>query len=302
MSVPDADLGGPPRRSSGSRWRAGGRATRLAPVSSIILDSEATLADDYERLGAVQIRGLLSPDEVAEIRDEFMAQVEADRSVGFDDRLPADDILARYPRFVHPHRRTDLAMGRLARRWMLDPRIMGRVAAMIGPAFAAQSMFYFKPAGARGQALHQDNLFLQTHPETCIAAWIAIDVCDIANGGLMVVPGSHRYELNCLGEADIDESFTSAGLILPDWMSTVQTTMKAGDVLFFHGSMVHGSNANHSTDRFRRSLIFHYVPQGSTEIAAFYNPRLTQGGDEVVISAAVGGGVCGEGWKPVASH
>jgi phytanoyl-CoA hydroxylase len=75
---------------------------------------------------------------------------------------------------------------------MLDERIMNRVTAMIGPAFAAQSMFYFKLAGARGQALHQDNLFLLAHRETCPAAWIAIDDCDVDNGGLMVVPGSHR--------------------------------------------------------------------------------------------------------------
>lgn len=271
-------------------------------MSTIVLDSERTLAEDYDRLGVVQIRGLLSPAEIAEIRDAFMEQVEADRSVGYDDHLPDDDILARYPRFVHPHRRVDLEVGRLARRWMLDPRIMGRVTEMIGPAFAAQSMFYFKPAGGRGQALHQDNLFLQTHPETCIAAWIAIDDCDAENGGLKVVPGSHRYELICPEDADPAESFVNAEVKLPEWMAPEQTEMTAGDVLFFHGSMVHGSRANRSADRFRRSLIFHYVPQSSTEIARFYNPLLTPGGDEVSVADAVDGGACGEGWAPMAPH
>jgi len=37
--------------------------------------------------------------------------------------------------------------------------------------------------------MHQDNLFLQAHPETCIAAWIAVDDCDGENGGLKMVPG-----------------------------------------------------------------------------------------------------------------
>jgi ectoine hydroxylase-related dioxygenase (phytanoyl-CoA dioxygenase family) len=72
--------------------------------------------------------------------------------------------------------------------------------------------------------------------------------------------------------------------------------MRAGDVLFFHGSLVHGSRPNTSTDRFRRSLIFHYIPQGSQEVARFYDPLITPAGDEISIAAAPDGGACGEGW------
>ena len=260
------------------------------------------LAETYARLGVVHVRSLLGPAEVAEIRETFMEQVERDRSIGHDDHIPDDDVLARYPRFVHPHRRTELAVGRLARRWMLEPRIVERVAEMIGPPLAAQSMFYFKPPTARGQALHQDNLFLQAHPETCIAAWIAVDDCDADNGGLQVVPGSHRYELVCPGEADTEESFTDAAITLPEDMTALQTEMRAGDVLFFHGSTAHGSGPNRTTDRFRRSLIFHYVPRSSTEIARFYHPMLTPDGDEVAVAAAAAGGACGEGWQPAGPH
>lgn len=271
-------------------------------MSQVVRDQEAELSETYARLGVVHVRALLGDAEVAEIRAAFMEQVERDRSVGHDDHVPADDVLARYPRFVHPHRRTDLEVGRVARRWMLEPRIVERVTEMVGPPLAAQSMFYFKPPTARGQALHQDNLFLQAHPETCIAAWIAIDDCDADNGGLQVVPGSHRYELVCPGEADAGESFTNQEITLPAGMSTVQTEMRAGDVLFFHGSTVHGSGPNRTTDRFRRSLIFHYVPRASTEIARFYNPLITPAGDEVTVTTVTGGGACGEGWEPVAPH
>ena len=38
--------------------------------------------------------------------------------------------------------------------------------------YAAQTMVYFKPAGSRGQALHQDNYYLRVHPGTCMAAWM----------------------------------------------------------------------------------------------------------------------------------
>ena len=69
--------------------------------------------------------------------------------------------------------------------------------------------------------------------------------------------------------------------------------MKAGDVLFFHGSVVHGSRPNTSTDRFRRSLIFHYIPEDSTEIAAFYNP-LVRPDRRTTKPEAIGGGPCGD--------
>jgi phytanoyl-CoA hydroxylase len=271
-------------------------------MSDIAVVQGTDLADTYARLGVVHARSLLDDAEVAEIRETFTEQVERDRSIGHDDHVPEDDVLARYPRFVHPHRHTDLPVGKLARRWMLDPRIVERVAAMIGPPLAAQSMFYFKPPTARGQALHQDNLFLQAHPETCIAAWVAIDDCDADNGGLQVVPGSHRYEIVCPGEADTEESFTTVAITLPDGMEAVQTRMRAGDVLFFHGSTAHGSGPNRTTDRFRRSLIFHYVPRSSTEIASFYNPLLTPEGDEFTVATAATGGACGEGWQPAGPH
>lgn len=261
-----------------------------------LLTAPATARESYERHGVIQLRGLLSAEEITEIREVFTAQIEGDPSFGHDDHLADGDILRRYPRLVHPHRQPDTAAGRIALRLMLDRRLFDVIEDLIGPAFAAQSMFYFKPPTARGQALHQDNSFLQAHPETCIAAWIAIDDCDGENGALMVVPGSHRIQILCPEPADEDVSFTNAQVPVPDGVEIEQTQMRAGDVLFFHGSMVHGSRPNSSADRFRRSLIFHYIPQGSREVATFYDPLLTPTGEEISIAAAPDGGACGEGW------
>lgn len=253
-----------------------------------------TVVDIYQRDGIVQVPQLLEPGEVERIKTVFMEQVAADLSLAHDDGVPDDDPLAKYPRFVHPHRRTDTEAGRIALELMLDDRILDVVQALIGPALGAQSMFYFKPPGARGQALHQDNTFLRADPETCLAAWIAIDDVDSANGGLQVVPGSHRTELLCPEPADLTESFSTGQVAVPEGMSKVQTTMKAGDVLFFHGSVVHGSRPNSTEDRFRRSLIFHYIPEDSVEIAAFYNPLIRPDRRETVLAEAIGGGPCGD--------
>ncbi len=249
--------------------------------------------DAYDAHGVVQVAGLLTADEVGEIRDQFTAQVTADASIGFDDKVPSGDPLARYPRIVHPHRHRDLPIGRLAYRWMLDARIWSIVEDLIGPAYAAQSMFYFKPPGGRGQALHQDNLFLRSAPETCLAVWIAVDDVDAENGGLAVVPGSHAYEIICPETADETESFTTIAVRVPEGLALEQTEMRAGDALFFHGSLVHGSRSNRTPDRYRRSLIFHYIPQDSVEVARFYAPLIDKDGREVTIATAEGGGPCG---------
>jgi phytanoyl-CoA hydroxylase len=261
-----------------------------------LLTPPDTARDSFDQLGVIQLRGLIPAAEIDTIREVFTTQVETDPTLGHDDHLGGDDVLRRYPRFVHPHRRPDTAAGQLALRYLLDPRIFDVIENLIGPAFAAQSMFYFKPPTARGQALHQDNAFLQAHPETCVAAWIAVDDCDAENGALSVVPGSHRIQLLCLEPADESLSFTDTQVPVPEGIQIEQTQMRAGDVLFFHGSMVHGSTPNSSVDRFRRSLIFHYIPQSSVEVAKFYDPLLTREGKSLSIAASADGGACGEGW------
>ncbi|RSH94195.1 hypothetical protein EHS25_003998 [Saitozyma podzolica] len=262
-----------------------------------LTDNGRDLQTQYRDRGVVHVPQVIPFEEVVHIREVFTNQVEKDTSMGHNDNVAADDILARYPRFVHPHRHPDTAAGAIARHLMTDQRVLSIVNQLIGPANAAQSMFYFKPPTARGQALHQDNVFLQADPETCIAVWIAMDETDGDNGGLLVIPGSHTEPLICHVDADPTESFSAKTIPLPPGMKerAVQTRMRPGDALFFHGSLVHGSKGNVS-DRFRRSLIFHYVPETSKEMAKFYMPLLNSNGEEVWIKASPGGGPCGEGF------
>ena len=83
-------------------------------------------------------------------------------------------------------------------RYMLDERIEMHLADLMGDEpIAAQSMFYFKPPGARGQDFHQDNFYLRVQPGSCMAAWVAIDDCDEQNGTMMVVPTSNALDIVC---------------------------------------------------------------------------------------------------------
>ena len=179
---------------STSAMAPGPKVSEICTMTLIDVPQVSATSRQYKADGVIQVAAVLTSSEVDEIRDAFMAQMEVDRTVGFDDGVSGDDPLARFPRIVHPHRHRDLEIGALSRRLMIDRRIWSLVEELIGPACAAQSMFYFKPPGGRGQALHQDNLFLRAAPETCLAVWIAIDDCDAENGGLTVVPGSHTRD------------------------------------------------------------------------------------------------------------
>jgi hypothetical protein len=103
-------------------------------------------------------------------------------------------------------------------------------------------------------------------PGTCIAAWLALDDCDEENGCMQVVVGSHAWPVLCTVGADLNQSFTDVTVPLPADADVRPVLMKAGDVLFFNGQLVHGSYPNTSKDRFRRSLIGHYIEGDAQQV------------------------------------
>jgi len=256
---------------------------------------------DFDENGLHVVRRLFTADDVNLIRETFMRQnangpVEglSEFRHGGSDAYSANDPLRFYPRMMHPHRHPDKPVGSITRRFMLDPRVGQILTDLFGEEpVAAQSMFYFKPPGARGQDLHQDNFYLRVAPGTCMAAWIAIDDADENNGGLMVVPGTNRMEIICPGKADATRFFTSDHVEPPPGFHVEPVRLQTGDVLFFNGSLIHGSYPNTSKDRFRRAFICHYLPKSSTELSQWYTDLLTFDGQVMTFTPAGGGGPCG---------
>lgn len=247
----------------------------------------------FRRDGYFVDRGLLTADEVAQWREHFMALHAAGEVQGYFSPKPlgetGGDMLKAYPRMLHPHRWDDTS-----RDYLLDARFESILRDLLGEEpLAAQSMFYFKPPGARGQALHQDDFYLRTSPGHCMAAWLSLDDTDDQNGGLSVVPGSHRLPIMCPHAADLKKSFTIEEVDVPAAMQPLPVELKAGDVLFFNGSVIHGSQPNVTKDRFRRSFICHYVPRSTQMMAGWYSPLLTFAGEAVEIDFADDGGPCG---------
>jgi phytanoyl-CoA hydroxylase len=250
---------------------------------------DTAILRQFEEDGFTVVRGLFGYEEIDRVCAEFAALHAAGRPVpGHFQPGPTADPLHRYPRVMQPHE-----ISAVARQFLLDARLRVILEALFAEeVLAAQSMFYFKPPGARGQALHQDNFYLRVEPGTCVAAWVACEEIDRENGGLEVVPGTHRMELFCPEESDAELSFAREYVAPPEGLVTVPVDMGPGDVLFFNGSLVHGSQPNRSGDRFRRSFIGHYVGRSAVRIGEYYR-TLTMNGERVPLPESEGAGPCG---------
>ena len=283
------------------------QATMPAETDRHTLTAEQREA--FDRDGYHIARGLLSPAEAAAIKDAFMdaarnGPVEglSETQHGGGSAYAATDPLAKYPRMMHPHLHPELSVGSLSLRYMLDRRIGNTLADLLDEEpVAVQSMFYFKPPGARGQALHQDNFYLRVSPKTCMAAWIAIDDADPENGGMSVVPGTQNLPIVCPERADPARFFTTEQVTVPAGKHAVPAILKSGDVLFFNGSVIHGSEPNSSKTRFRRALICHYVPISTAALSNWYRHPLRFDGRPIQFTEALGGGPCGT-LEPASPH
>jgi phytanoyl-CoA hydroxylase len=243
----------------------------------------AVSVDEYVRFrtdGFLIVRGLVAPGEVQELLDHvddlLSGRVEVPGAPAFgDDNKTVEARLDHLLRIHMLHRRLEIH-----ERYMLHPRVLDVVQALVGPdVLALQTMLFVKRPGSSGQGYHQDSFHIITRPDTLIGAWIALDRADEENGCLRVTVGSQNEPVY----PDVDESAGHGGDRLladipaiagaddPDERRNGLTAVAAkyegrevaavvepGDVVFFGGHVLHRSHANSSATRFRRSFVSHY--------------------------------------------
>jgi phytanoyl-CoA hydroxylase len=111
----------------------------------------------FEDQGYAVARGLFDPEETTVLSDHFTRLREAGAYPGdiVGVEPTSDDPLKKYPRMIHMHRWDAVALD-----WLIEPRLAQSLASLLGGVepLAVQTMLYFKPPGARGQAVHQDQL------------------------------------------------------------------------------------------------------------------------------------------------
>lgn len=260
-------------------------------METVKIDGLKDAISSYSANGFALIRGLFTSDEAEYYSRHFMQMRESGPKPGdYPEADPSsEDPLKRFPRMIHMHRWDEISL-----KWLIEPRLNAALTSLLGEEpYAVQTMLYFKPPGARGQALHQDQFYLSAAPGTCMAAWMALDRCDEENGCMLAVPGSHLWPLLCPKKANAALSFTDVTVPLPEGVEVNPMIMDPGDVLFFHGAVVHGSLPNRTNNRFRRALIGHYITGCSTQVGGYYHPVLKMDGSAIQLGVSAGGGPCG---------
>ncbi len=254
------------------------------------------LRETFETQGFVIVDNLFSEDDLTGIETFFeeykrCGQAVFDKGTTFEEIDPRE----RQVRAMHPHRYSQKAMN-----WLLHPSVAEVLEALFGRApLGVQTMYYYKPPGAKGQGMHQDNFYLLAKPHACMAAWTPIDDTDTENGCLCVVPGSHREEILCpeTGKAKWRNYEDSHITGFPSGKEPIPVPVKRGHTLFFGGQLIHGSGPNRTTDRYRRTFIGHYIDDASESVSNYYHPIVNMSGEVVSrVAADTSGGPCGDGF------
>lgn len=250
----------------------------------------------FKRDGYLIVRNLVSPEEIIELRQhtedlmqgklpEQKGQQMADRDSSKDkgvtvqgletppDHLSPEEKAQFFLRIHMLHRKLELH-----ERYLLHPRVLDVLEVLIGPdVLALQTMLFLKPPGKPGQGWHQDSYYIPTSPDSLCGAWIAIDDVDEQNGAIWFAKGSGHEPIYppCpevgygFGDKIVGDIQYVRGVSDPDDENNTLTgvagkydhllsIMKAGDVAYFNGHVLHRSKKNWTTDRYRRSFVGHY--------------------------------------------
>ncbi|NNE12523.1 MAG: phytanoyl-CoA dioxygenase [Ilumatobacter sp.] len=125
------------------------------------------------------------------------------------------------------------------------------------------------------QKLHQDSaVFHLGVPNLICGAWIACEDIVEGSGPLVYHPGSHRrpmfpgfdaYPTTNLRTADPTTSaaYNAHVAAEADEFEEHEFLARKGDVLFWHGMLIHGGQAIRRPGTTRRSYVVHFVPDGA---------------------------------------
>ncbi|PVH90322.1 PhyH-domain-containing protein [Periconia macrospinosa] len=233
---------------------------------------------DYRKLrqeGFVKLEGLIPPEDIHDMSQHMDRVIQGlETAKGFpaiDPSMPVEERVARFSRVHNAHR-----VHPLHERFLLHPRILDALEQLNGPdILALQSMAFFKQPGQHGQGYHQDSYYIPILPNTLIAAWVAISEATEENGCLWFRVGSQFEPLYPRTEnefthqsrglegvfdndtASHEDTAVNQLTAVADRYPEVACPAKPGDVIFFHGNILHRSHANRST-RPRRAFASHY--------------------------------------------
>jgi ectoine hydroxylase len=242
----------------------------------------------YDRDGYLTIENLVTPDEVDAFRKE-LARLSDDPTVRADERTVVERSSQEVRSIFEVHKLSEV-FARIAH----DPRVVNRARQLLGSdVYIHQSRVNFKP-GFEGKEFGWHSDFETWHAEDGMprmrAVSISISLTDnyAFNGPLMIMPGSHKTYVSCVGETPDDnyksslvkqEAGTPDQQILTDLAARHGIDVlegKAGGATMFDCNCMHGSNGNITP--FPRSnvfIVYNSVENACVEPFAAPGPRPT---------------------------
>ena len=257
--------------------------------------SQAQL-DEFERKGFLFEPNFISGEELDELRRELAALLSRDDFRGRDFSITEPDSQEIRSLFaVHFLSRRFASLAR-------DERLVGRVRQILGgDAYVHQSRINYKP-GFEGKGFSWHSDFETWHAEDGMPAMHAVSASIVLtdnhefNGPLMLIPGSHKCFVPCLGETPDDhhrQSLKRQEFGVPSREALRELVGRhgieapkgaAGGLLLFDCNTLHGSNANMSPDP-RSNVFFVYNRRDNACVEPFAARRrrpsfLAHGPDE----------------------
>ncbi|XP_029193950.2 phytanoyl-CoA dioxygenase, peroxisomal-like [Acropora millepora] len=147
------------------------------------------------------------------------------------------------------------------------PQILKYVTCFTGPdAKSVHTMLINKPPDPGTKTsrhpLHQDLHYFPFRPANrIVCSWTAMEKVDKQNGCLVVLPGSHYSPLLQHHYPKWEGGVNAMYHGIKDCDSDIpllHLEMNAGDTVFFHPLLIHGSGAN-TTNRFRKAISGHFA-------------------------------------------
>lgn len=144
---------------------------------------------------------------------------------------------------------------------VMNPRIHDLVEGILGPNFFiwGSSFFIKEPFSASTVGWHQDAYYWPMEPHHTVTVWLAFDDVDAENGGMKLIPGTHRHGIIKHRRSEQTTSILTLELESGSFSeeTSVQFELKAGEISMHDDRAVHGSPANPSARR-RAGLTIRY--------------------------------------------
>lgn len=154
--------------------------------------------------------------------------------------------------------------------WICHPPLVQRLTQLLGPGVVMplahhNCVMTKQPHHSSDTRWHRDIRYWNFTTPELVSVWLALGEEYPENGGLFVIPGSHRLQLK---PSQLDENLFFREDVAenqPLLESAVPVELSAGDVLFFHACTLHTASRNR-TDQSKFSAVFTFRPADNPPI------------------------------------